>query len=293
MTGYIYYDEPYGAIKSVSLRRLEDDIPFIEVTDEEATAFILGTRGIGQWTVGEDQNLISVSSLHTSLVWRQGWETVPFGVGKIGVTIRTSPTSRYAEISLTSPARMVVSSSVTDRFRFVLTRRADPDSILASLSVPIADLDRDRMMVVHLPETPHAFDIQTLAFDDVAYRHEIVDVISPVIPLPKGRFEDVVPMQRRLPTGSCLAAYVCDDELRVRVIAGGGPRYDRGRDHVHVAVTKRNNPDHILFHFLVSVEKLEAGDFMIDCPYEYSQIDLFTDLMYRDAFFSEHPWIIP
>lgn len=293
MTGYVYYEEVYGALKSVSMRPVEGmDYPVVEVEDEQALAFLSGTADLWAWTIDADLKLVSMASLRMHLNWAS-WDTLPILSEAVGIIVRTSPSSRYAEIVLIAPEKMSVESVVTDRFRFVFTHPGDPDGILASIDVSIRDLNQQRSVVVHLPVMPARFDISTLAFQGLGYSHEIVDVIAPIIPLPRGRFEDIVPMRRQQPSGSCLAAYVCDDELRIRTLAGGGPRYDRGRDHIRLAVTKRNNPDHVLFYTTVSLEDLEEGSVVLDCPYEYSQIDLFTDLMYRDAFFSEHPWIIP
>lgn len=288
MTGYVYYDVPYGSIKSVSMRPVDGmDFPVVEVEDDIALSFLSGATEIWSWTVDADLKLVSMASLRMNLYWRNGWETLPRTTGTIEVVISTSPSSQYAEVTLNAPERMTIESTVTDRFRFVFTEKGHPDGILASIDVPIRDLNENRSAIIHVPGLPAVFDILTLAFDDVAYRHAVVETVSPVIPLPRGRFEDVVPMRRGTPEGSSLVAFVEDDHLHVRILAGGGPRYDRGREFLRVAVCSRNNPDHLIEMFHVDLEQLQAGDFSIPFSHQYREVDLFTDLMYRDAFFSE------
>ena len=289
MTGFIYYETAFGPIKSVSMRPISDETnAVIEVEDDPAMAFLTGDRDIGQWTVDDQGTLVSFESLR--IILRGGkWLTVPTGEGPVSVTIRTSPSSRYAEIILDAPTQMRVESFEADQFRFVMTRSGDPDSIIATASIPIAELNQDRSAIIHMPKMPTAFDILTFAFDDVVYRHDVVDNVSPVVPLPRGRFEDIVPMRRGTPVGSAIVAYLEGGRLHVRSQHGGGPRYDRGRDHLKVYVCGRGNPDQLMFHFRVSLEQLEKGDFNIGFSGLYHNVDLFTDLLYRDAFFSEHP----
>lgn len=289
MTGFIYYETAFGPIKSVSMRPISDDThAVVEVDDEPALAFLTGARDIGQWTVDDRGDLVSFESLR--IILRGGsWLKVPHGKGRVSITIRTSPASRYAEIILDAPTKMRVESFEADQFRFVMTQSGDPDSMIAATAIPIAELNRDRSAIIHLPEMPASFDILTFAFDDVIYRHDVVENVSPIVPLPRGRFEDIVPMRRGTPVGSAIVAYLDDGRLHVRSQLGGGPRYDRGRDHLKVYICGRGNPDQLMFHFRVTLEELERGDFCIGFSGLYKNVDIFTDLLYRDAFFSEHP----
>lgn len=293
MIGYVFYEKPYSDLKGVSMKLVEDfaALSYVEVSRETAEAFLRGDSDIGAWTIAIDQDvprLTALADLRVSLTWKNGWEKIGHASeAPIGIIIRTGKKSRYVEIELTTQAEQItLVSEQTGRMRFVFTHAGDPDDIVASIEVPIMGLSAAKRTVAQLNSPlPDRFDVYTIPFEDVSYAVEMHDSISPVIPLPKGRYEALSALRRGPVLGPGLIAKYRGGQIEFSVEQGGGPRYDIGSRQVLVALCRRNNPDAPIAITSFTTDELENSCTMGTHGYGFEEIDVYTALLYRDAFF--------
>lgn len=293
MIGYVFYERPYDSLKGVSMRLVEDfaGLPYVEVSQETAEAFLRGDSDLAAWTVATDRDaprLISLADLKVVLKWKDGWETIGEPIpAPVGITIRTGTGSRYVEAELSmQTAQMKLISHQTDRMRFVFTHAGDPDDIVSSISIPIRSLSESKRTVVQLDAPlPPRFDVHTIPFESVSYAVERHETISPLIPYPKGRHDALVRLRRENEDQAGLFAQYLDGRIIFSVKQGGGPRYDIGSRPTVVSVCRRGNPDLPITIKSFSTEEIENSCEIETGGYTFEEVDVYTALLYRDAFF--------
>lgn len=293
MIGYVFYEKPYSGLKGVSMKIVEDFIglPYVEVSQETAEAFLRGDSDLGAWTVATDKEvprLIALADLRVVLKWKNSWERIvdPFPA-PVGITVRTGTESRYVEFELSmQTSQMKLISHQTDHLRFVFTHAGDPDDIVASISLPIRSLSETKRTVVQLDiPLPSRFDVHTIPFENVSYAVERHETISPLIPYPKGRYDALARLLREDQAGAGLFAEYAGERIVLSVKQGGGPRYDVGDRKTIVAVCRRGNPDAPITIRSFSIEEIENSCEIETGGYAFEEVDVYTALLYRDSFF--------
>lgn len=292
MTGYIFYDKPYGDLKGVSMTLVEDFAAYdhLSVSVATAEAFLTGASDIGAWTIALENGepkLVSLADLQIVLEWCGPWELIEHPrPAPVAIVVRTGRTSQYVEITFTTQTeKMKLVSPQTNRMRFMFTRRGEPDAIVASLDVPIDSLSSSKSMVLQLQaRLPEQFDLYTIPFGEVSYAVETYDTISPIIPYPAGRHDAIKVLSRKPPTAGLVVEYT-PGQVTLTVADGGGPRYDVGSRSTVVAVCRRGDPDIPLVIRSYTTEEIEKSCDIDIGDLEFEEIDIYVGLLYRDAFF--------
>jgi hypothetical protein len=301
-TGFVYYDERSGAIRGVSHgldQEMVSRFGALEVSADIATSFMSGVSDLSAWMVGYQgeptpkllPTTIEYITVHpASTSYTVVTEASPAPVQMIVVVPQNEP---IGAVVLVPRPGLRAEAGFEEPFDIMLTRRGSPDEIVARFVIDPKELFTKGELPLDLGGIiNHEVDILTKPLSSIQYVLQPFQEASRPLPMPLGRFVDLLPFERteRLserPAG--LAVDIYEDRMVVHLHGGGGRSYDRAITAVMIAVCREANPEALLFCARVPLDELRAGpvsvsfaDTPIDDAFEVFSQRFFVHNYFRD-----------
>lgn len=283
----VYYDDT-GTIRGVSFVDDESLSLFktLGIDETFATKLMNGEQTISDWIV--DTTTLSLVKINEvidfEIVSQDEMDLLIPDTKTEQVTLRISIPKKGNYIGLrfhTFSPYWKINAKGDTKLHFVLTKKNYPHIIIAAFKVSIQELSSCEMLTFKVSTTD--FDIYTSRCYPLKYEVEKVKTVQRILKTPTA-FEDVRLVKKSKPVSSCLVFERCNGFIKMRLLNGGGPIYDRSMETLSVVFCAPGDPHHPYYMTKVVVKELDGCKIEIPKELLTREFDICTQMLYYSMY---------